>query len=136
MSDKNRINPPSTIQIGPRVCKILYPYQFLERGELWGQYDSTVGEIRIVGVDGGGQRLSDMTIAVTLLHEIFHAIDKSVGPLFKSDETEAVIDTLTHSLLALHLNNPEFTDYIRAICEMEREKKLNVPEVKDEEDIL
>lgn len=70
---------PKTMKIGGHTYKILIPYEFKERTDLWGQHDGGVHEIRISDLDSSGVKRSASGITVSFIHEILHAVDYVTG---------------------------------------------------------
>ena len=77
------------IKIGGYWYTVKFPHEFKERVDVFGQCDSSVKEIRIAGVDSGGNMRADSAILADLTHEIFHAIDRNTGhEMFVGEEGE------------------------------------------------
>ena len=66
---------PKTLKIGAHTFKILYPYQFKERSDVYGTCNVSLGEIRISDTDGNDRKLTSTQIGQSLFHEILHAIN-------------------------------------------------------------
>ena len=107
--------PPSNLRIGAHTMEILFPYAFLERGDLAGQYDHNAKKIRICGTDAGGCPIHATAIASTFLHEIIHALDKNSGHRI-FDDHEPALNALSEGLLQVLMDNPRLMEYLDSIC--------------------
>ena len=100
------IKLPKQLKIGGHTYKILYPYKFAERTDLYGQCDGDVMEIRLMGVDGGNNELPLTHVYQSLIHEVFHAIDRVIRRrLFTGKEGEDTLDALAESVLQVIVDN-------------------------------
>lgn len=70
---------PKTIKIGGQRFKVLYPYEFKERTDIRGQCDYDTLEIRLSGVDQGGNERPISTVWPVFFEEILHALDIQNG---------------------------------------------------------
>jgi hypothetical protein len=80
---------PKKLKIGGHTYSVIYPYHFKERGDISGQHDLDVLEIRVDDRDGWSHNARpESTVAETFLHEILHACDTISGHnVFKSNES-------------------------------------------------
>ena len=96
---KMEIVLPKSLKIGAHEVKVLFPYVFTERNDLFAQYDQAVSEIRIAKDDDGGQARAESSLWVSLFHEMLHAIDYSTGHnMFNESGGEAKIIGLSEGL--------------------------------------
>ncbi|MBC7340628.1 MAG: hypothetical protein H5U04_12405 [Firmicutes bacterium] len=59
-----------SVKVGPKVFRVERPENIVDGGDsLWGQCDHSKCVIKVAG------RLADDQAAVTLLHEVIHALD-------------------------------------------------------------
>lgn len=102
---------PPKIKINGHIFKVIFPYRFIERSDIFGQVDTGTNEIRISDVDGGGQIRCAEAILETLIHEIIHGIDMLQGNhIFHSDGREDYkIEGLAQGWYQVLIDNPEFT---------------------------
>ncbi len=78
---------PPVILVGGCDIRIVYPHTFKERTDLFGQYDHSLREIRVVGVDGGGSLCAPFHTMTTFVHELIHAMDFHTGHrIFENNE--------------------------------------------------
>ncbi len=97
---------PKTLKIGGHIYKVMFPYHFKERGDLDGQHDRSVRELRICENDGCGSQRAISDIFVTLIHEIFHAFDAISGhEIFQGDEGEKRIRAMSECAFAFLVDN-------------------------------
>lgn len=66
---------PKEITVSYRTFKVVFPYHFKERADLYAQTDYPSDEIRISDIDDRGVKLSEQVIKELLIHEILHIID-------------------------------------------------------------
>ena len=98
---------PKKIKIGGHWYVVKFPYKFVERVDVFGQIDHPSEEIRIAGVDSGGTPRAEATIAVTFLHETFHAIDIVTGQdMFVGPEKDKRCIALSEGLYQVFVDNP------------------------------
>jgi len=96
---------PKTIKIGGHTVKIVYPYVFTERGDLTGQFDKPMSEIRIAKITNDVER-SESEIAVTFLHEILHGVDYVTGQrVFDGPDGESKIEGISEVLFQVLRDN-------------------------------
>ena len=62
-------------EILPHTYKVLYPYEFKERSDSFGQSDHALLEIRLKERDCGGVILPAARVMECLMHEIMHCVD-------------------------------------------------------------
>ena len=97
---------PKTLKIGGHQYKIIFPYQYVERWDRWGDCDDTQKVIRITDSDGGGQKRAESSTIVTFIHEILHAIDYLTGhKQFSGDEGEKRIEALSEGIYQVFKDN-------------------------------
>jgi len=65
---------PKQVKIGGHTYKVLYPYQFKERSDVFGTCNSARNEIRLTNLDGNGFKLPMDVIEQNFIHELLHAI--------------------------------------------------------------
>ena len=68
---------PNQVKIGGRSVKVIYPYTFKERSDLYflsGQVNYFLGTIFIAQDDCGGDRYPNEAIFTTFLHELIQYI--------------------------------------------------------------
>ena len=95
---------PKELKIGGHIYKVVFPYQFTERGDIAGQHDSIIKEIRIDPLDSWSHKeLPDSSIKVILLHEILHAIDSITGR--ETFKDESVCNGVSESLYQIIHDN-------------------------------
>ena len=98
---------PKSLKIGGHVVKVVYPYVFIETTHLCGQYDDAAKEIRLSDLDTGGGKRSESSVAVTLMHEILHAIDLVSGhSVFVGQEGEKAVEGVSEGLFQVLRDNP------------------------------
>jgi hypothetical protein len=82
---------PDKLKVGGHWYTVKYPYEFTERGDLMGQHDSDMLEIKISGKDPWYHvSRPESSIAVSFLHEILHACDRISGQHVFKDNEQAV----------------------------------------------
>jgi hypothetical protein len=98
---------PDTLKIGGHNYTVKYPYHFQDRGDICGQHDGTMKEIKIDDSDPWTHSGRNETgIAVTFLHEILHAVDQITGhEIFKGDEGEKRIEAISEGLFQVLRDN-------------------------------
>jgi hypothetical protein len=97
---------PKRLKILGHDVKVLYPYSFKEREDIWGQWDQAGMVIRLAGVDNGGQKIKTCAVVVTLLEEIIHAIDDLQGhKIFHNDEVHKALPGLTNGMYQVLKDN-------------------------------
>jgi hypothetical protein len=105
------MNIPKTLKIGCHLYKVICPYEFKERGDLTGQQDPSLLEIRIDNRDSySHQHRADSTVKVTLIHEILHAIDSAAGLNElngNTKEQERIVEALAQGLCQVFTDNEE-----------------------------
>lgn len=98
---------PETLKVGGHIYIVKYPYHFTERGDICGQHDGTMKEIKLDNVDPWSHTSkSESGVAVTFLHEILHACDQITGhEVFRGDEGEKRIEAISESLFQVLRDN-------------------------------
>lgn len=99
---------PEKIKVGPYWYKVLFPYDFKERTDCYGQHDRDLLEIRISNKDGSGNIRDDQVIFGTFIHEILHAIDFNANKQIFAKEgldTENRMEILAQGLLGVLVDN-------------------------------
>jgi hypothetical protein len=107
---------PDSVKIGGHTYSLLFPYCFKERADLSGQKDSDLLEIRVSEVDSCGNVRADSVIAVTMIHELIHAIDSSAGLKELnngSKEQERIVECLANGLYQVFKDNPCLLDIFK-----------------------
>jgi len=96
---------PKTLKIGGHNYKIIFPYTFTERNDITGQADHQNKTIRVVS-EVDGEKRSESTIVVTLIHEILHGIDSCTGQgMFRGDGGEGKIEALSEGIYQVLVDN-------------------------------
>jgi hypothetical protein len=105
------MNLPKTLKIGGHIYRVVFPYYFKELGSgASGQRDGQLMEVRINDRDPSGSLRSDSSICVSLIHEIFHALDELTGQeLFKGDEGEKYLNALSEIVYLFLVDNGYWT---------------------------
>jgi hypothetical protein len=98
---------PETLKIGGHNYRVRFPYRFNERGDIMGQHDGTLKEIKIDDCDCWTHaERSETGVAVTFLHEILHACDQITGhEIFKGEDGEKKIEAISESLFQVLRDN-------------------------------
>jgi hypothetical protein len=97
---------PKQIKILGHIVKIIYPYEFTQRGDLIGQWDGAALEIRINSVDSSGAKKNESTIIPTLIEEIMHGIDLMTGhKIFDSVEGHKALVGISEVLYQILVDN-------------------------------
>lgn len=107
-----KMNFPPEIKIGAHRYKVIFPYAFRERGDLSGQADHAMNEIRVCAINEGGNVKPDSAVKVTMLHELVHCVDVVSGQQALNDgskEHEAIVEGIAQGLLQVFTDNPELT---------------------------
>ncbi len=81
---------PKTVKVGGHKYKVVFPYIFKERFDSYAQHDYAMKEIRVMGVDSGGQEMAESGIIVTFIHELLHAVDLTTGHQVFTDNEPAI----------------------------------------------
>jgi hypothetical protein len=66
---------PKKVKISSYLLKVLFPYIFKERTDVFGRIDLPCGKIMVTDTNGAGDQCTPTHTAVVFFHEIFHAID-------------------------------------------------------------
>lgn len=102
---------PSSLKIGGHTYKVICPYGFRDRGDLSGQHDASLLEIRIDNRDGWSHvEKPDSRIRQILMHEILHAIDSAAGLNELNGgtkENERIVEAISEGLCQVFSDNPE-----------------------------
>lgn len=98
---------PGKLKIGGHLYDVLYPYHFTERGDIKGQHDCDMKQIRLDDKDGYcHEERPESSIAVTFLHEILHACDDLSGHhIFNGEQGEKVIEGISEMLFQILRDN-------------------------------
>jgi len=81
---------PKSIKIGGHTVTVKFPYKFKETTTITAQCDVQCNEIRISGVDSGGNEKAKSSISVDFIHEVLHRIDSVSGHNIFSDNEPAM----------------------------------------------
>lgn len=82
---------PETLKIAGHEYRVVFPYHFMERGDLDGQHDGGMKEIRVDDRDGFcHEPRPESAVLVTFLHEILHACDDISGHKIFRDNERAI----------------------------------------------
>ena len=73
---------PKSLKVGGHTYKVILPYHFKEKYDIFGQSHHPSQEIRIGTDDGNGIRRNEEGIETTFIHEILHCVDK----IYNGDE--------------------------------------------------
>lgn len=100
---------PKTLKIGSHFYKVVCPYEFKERGDVDGQHDKQLLEIRIDDRDSWSHKQKpDSRIRQIIVHEIIHAIDSASG-LGRLNgnvkEEEQIVESLSEGLCQVFSDN-------------------------------
>ena len=105
---------PKQLKIGGHTYKVICPYEFRDRGDLSGQHDSSLLEIRIDDRDGWSHvEKPDSRVRQTLMHEILHAIDSAAGLNELNNgtkESERIVDAISEGLCQVFNDNNELLE--------------------------
>ena len=82
---------PEEIKVCGHSYKVLFPYAFREIGNFDGQADHEMLEIRIRGLDSGGNVRPNSVIAENLIHEILHIADGLSGHQVFAENEPAIV---------------------------------------------
>ncbi len=97
---------PDKIKIGGHSFAIKFPYKFRERVDIFGQCDHPKKEIRISGVDSGGTARAESAVLVTVIHEVLHGLDATLGhEMFVETEGEKQCDALSEGIFQVLIDN-------------------------------
>jgi len=66
---------PKQIKVGGHTYKVIFPYRFKERTDIYGQCDDALKNIKISQDDGNGNPLSVSQKEQIFIHEVLHAVD-------------------------------------------------------------
>jgi hypothetical protein len=91
---------PKQVKIGPHVYKVIFPFNFTQNGDLCGQIDSSVNEIRLAE-SNQGQQYAVTKVWETFCHEIVHEILNLAG----ITHSENQCDIISHTALAILIDN-------------------------------
>ena len=82
---------PKKIKICGRTYDVVFPYSFVERGDLSGWHDGDMNKILIDGKDSYShkERLY-CSVVITFIHEVLHAIDYVTGHHIFKDHEDAI----------------------------------------------
>jgi hypothetical protein len=96
---------PARLKVGAHDIEVKYPYQFIDRCDLCGQYDSALGHLKVCEVDGNGTPRTRQAILITYLHEVLHAVDYTYNSGCVSKESDASIEQLAQGLAQVLIDN-------------------------------
>ena len=98
---------PDRLKIGGHEYRVMYPYHFVERGDINGQHDADLCVIKIDDRDSYSHELrSESSIAVSFLHELLHACDRVTGyGVFNGAEGEKILEGLSEVLFQVLRDN-------------------------------
>ena len=88
---------PKELKIGGHTYKVLFPYQFTERTDIWGQHGAGTTTIKVADESATGEKLTKTRVWEVFLHEILHAIDAQTGHRVFEDN-ESAIDGIGEAL--------------------------------------
>lgn len=78
---------PESLKIGGHEYKVIYPHDFTDCVNVNGLTDTEAKQIKIRQMTLGGGPRAESGVAVTLLHEILHAVDHYTGhDVFENEE--------------------------------------------------
>ncbi len=87
---------PDSVKVGPRAFRVEQPENVVDgANSLWGQCDHSLGWIKVAG------KLPEDQQAVTLLHEVLHALDVQCDLGLR----EGQIRRLAYALMAFFKDN-------------------------------
>ena len=104
MWERSTIELPKKIKVYGHDVKVLFPYNFRERYDLFGQCDWDLKEIRISELDSSGNKRPESSILVTFLHEILHVVDFASGQRI-FNENEKAIEGISEGLFQVLSEN-------------------------------
>lgn len=108
------MNIPKTLKIGGHQYDIIFPYTFTERFDRAGDHDGDTKCIRISALDGGNMRRADSAIAVTLIHEVLHAIDEISGHnMFQGADGEKHVEAISEGIFQVIVDNPQLIETMK-----------------------
>jgi len=98
---------PDKLNIMGHEYGIIFPHAFLEREDAVGLHCYQTSEIYVSGVDCNGNDRAESKVWATLIHEILHAINASVGGVIFTDEEkeEQQVETLANCLYQVFNDN-------------------------------
>ena len=98
---------PKKLKIGGHEYKVIFPYHFSERGDRAASHDPPMNQIRIDDRDSWSHEIKpDSSIAVSFLHELFHACDRITGnDMFADEKGEKMNDALAEALYQILHDN-------------------------------
>lgn len=104
------------VTVGGHEIKILFPYRFSERTDLWAQYDDALKEIKVKAIDQGGVKASEGFIFESLIHELFHSIDIDRHIyLFDGEDGENRVNALSSGVYAfIKANTRQILQFIKS----------------------
>lgn len=99
------MNIPKSIKIGGHNYEIIFPYVFTERYDRVADCDRDSCTIRIAEKECEIPR-TDSCIAVSLIHEVLHAIDIMTGhKTFDGQDGEKKIEALSEGIYQVLVDN-------------------------------
>ena len=100
------VDIPKKLKIGGHWYKVKFPYRYQERSDWSGHCDNARKRIYIGNDDGNGNLRAESAIIVTLIHEIYHAIDNLTGHgIFTGPEGEARCEALSEGTFQFLVDN-------------------------------
>jgi hypothetical protein len=90
---------PNKLKVGGHTYTILKNYHFKERGDLLGQADHTLLEIRLAKYEGGGNKISSTKREEVFIHEILHTINEVYNSGKLEEETIQRLSYGLHQVL-------------------------------------
>lgn len=106
---QNNMKIPKKLKIGGHIYKILYPYKFDDRSDLFGQADHALKRIKICGIDPNGYRRPDSSILETFMHEIIHCANDITHSNLNEQQVSAMSEALFQVLYDNKLFNNRLT---------------------------
>ena len=100
------------IKVGGKTYKVIYPYNYRERNDRIAHCDTLLDEIMTGQDDGNGNKRTDANIAITLIHEVLHAIDFDTGHKIFA-ENESAMEGISHGIYQVLVDNPQFLELLK-----------------------
>lgn len=99
---------PKKVKIASHIFKVLCPYKFQERDDIFGRIDFATNVIYIT-TDSNGNLCSETHTAATFYHEVMHALDRLYCGNRIGDEApkEELIEGLAQGLTQFLADNFE-----------------------------
>ncbi|MDA2921691.1 hypothetical protein MYX07_00310 [Patescibacteria group bacterium AH-259-L07] len=93
---------PKKIKVGGHIYKVIYPYRFKEREDLYGRTNEGRKEIFVTNLDANGNKLPQTKIEETFLHELLHAVDQTYN---NNDLKEEIVARMGEGLYQVLKDN-------------------------------